>query len=252
MSTRGPLVFVDLEVAGAEVTRPIIEIAAIAIASDFEELETFAAKLTFDERLADARSLTRKRYSAETWAAEARSATAVAYAFAAFLRRYAVLDTNADGSRTHRVAQLVTHNASFDGPFLKAWFERVDLYFPGDFRILCTLQRANWLFHEYPSLRRPRDLKLGTLCKYFGIDLPLDQAHTALADVRATVELFRRIMLLDTAESANQSIQRSLTGCRDTRVACVASERPKACLSRRRPRPKACRSRRRRFQGRHV
>lgn len=245
MAITGPLVFVDLETAGADLSRPIIQVAAIAVARDFEELETFEAKLTFDRRLADPKTLTKKRYCEKTWQAEARSATIVAQEFAGFLRRYATLHTDTAGQRCYRVAQLAAHNAPFDGPFLQAWFDRVGAYFPGDYRMLCTLQRAIWLFHEYPSLRRPQDYKLGTLCKYFGIGLPPDQAHTALADVRATVELYRRISLLATAEWANALARQPLARGRRRRVSRVAATGHKTCLSRRRKGLKACRLRRR-------
>ena len=41
------LVFVDLETGGAEPWRPIFEIAAIAVDTDLNELETFEARLRF-------------------------------------------------------------------------------------------------------------------------------------------------------------------------------------------------------------
>ncbi|MCI0366352.1 MAG: hypothetical protein L0219_21025, partial [Phycisphaerales bacterium] len=110
--------------AGGDVSRPIIQVAAIAVGHDLEVLETFEAKLKFDQRLADPHSLTNNRYCEETWAAEARSATSVARAFAKFLRRYATFTVTGNGGSSYPVAQLVAHNASFDGPFLRAWFER--------------------------------------------------------------------------------------------------------------------------------
>jgi Exonuclease len=201
------LVFADLEVAGAELSRPIIQVAAIAVTHDLEELETFEAKLKFDPQLANPRSLTRNRYCPEIWEAEARSATCVAREFAHFLRRHATLCARTSRGRTYRVAQLVAHNAPFDGPFLQAWFERVGAYFPGHYRMLCTMQRALWLFQEYPELLRPHDFKLGTLCQYFGVPLPPNQAHTALADVRATVELYRRMTLVTGASMSRASRQ---------------------------------------------
>jgi DNA polymerase III alpha subunit (gram-positive type) len=240
------LVFVDIEVAGAEISRPIIQVAAIAVAANLEELETFEAKLKFDERLADHKTLTRNRYCEKTWTAEARSATSVARAFASFLRRHATFDLAGNGRSSYRVAQLVAHNANFDGPFLRAWFDRVGDFLPGDYRILCTVQRAMWLFHEHCHLRPPADFKLGTLCRYFGVPLDPNEAHTALADVRATVELYRRITLLATAESCNR-IGARLVGARPiTRVGRVAARSQEACRSRRSREPKACRSRRRR------
>ena len=239
--SRGNLIFVDLEVAGAEICRPIIQVAAIAVANNLQRAETFEAKLTFDERLADPKSLTENRYCRQTWATDARSATCVARDFACFLRRHA-------HHGSHAVAQLVAHNAHFDGPFLRAWFDRVGRYFPGDYRILCSVQRALWFFREHPQFIPPPDYKLGTLCDYFGVYLSPVMAHTALADVRATVEVYRRMTLLSTAESASRiNLRRHQTG-RPRRVSRVAQGGRKACRSRRKPALQACRSRRRHFR----
>ncbi len=237
----------DLEVAGAEISRPIIQVAAIAVARDLQEAETFEAKLKFDERLADPRSLTAKRYCCHKWTAEARSATSVARAFGAFLRRHTLPQGASSTRRPYPRAQLVAHNAGFDGPFLQVWFNRVGRFFPGDYRMLCTVQRALWLFHEHPNLRPPADFKLGTLCGYFGVTLNPDETHTALADVRATVELYRRMTLLATAESCNRMGRQPLGNSLSARVACVAKRKQVACRSRRNRGGKACRLRRRRF-----
>jgi hypothetical protein len=223
-------------------------VAAIATGNNVEVLETFEAKLRFDIRLADPRSLTRTRYSPAIWAAEAQSATAVARDFGRFLRRHAGRQPAAENRRSYRVAQLAAHNARFDGPFLKTWFERVGAYYPGDYRMLCTMQRAQWLFQEHPEWQRPRDYKLGTLCEYFEVWLPPGQAHTALADVRATVEVYRRMWLLATAGIANRIGNESCKQRPITRVARVAPGGQKACRPRRRPPPHTCRSRRRRFR----
>ena len=90
-----------------------------------------------------------------------------------------------------RVAQLVSHNSQFDGPFLKAWFDRQGIFLPASYRVYCTLQRTYWFFHESPRLPLPDDYRLGTLCEYFGVPLHPHDAHEALADVRATVALYR-------------------------------------------------------------
>lgn len=188
------LVFVDLETGGLETWRPIIQIAAIAVASSLDELECFEAKILFDEEVACPTALHKNSYSSATWQAQGRPVREVAEAFAAFLRRHATLDIAPAGKRPYRVAQLVAHNSSFDGPFLQAWFARLGLFLPGHFRMLCTLQRAIWLFHEDKSLTPPDDFKLGTLCQYFAVRLRPEEAHEALADVRATVELYRAMM----------------------------------------------------------
>jgi DNA polymerase III epsilon subunit-like protein len=187
------LIFVDLETAGLETWRPIIQLAAIAVTSASQELETFEAKVLFDERDATPESLRKNQYCRERWQQEGRPAKVVAEAFAAFLRRHATLDLFSREGRPYRVAQLVAHNAVFDGPFLRDWYDRLGVFLPAGYRVYCTLQRAFWLFHEDKTLTPPADFKLGTLCRYFGVRLPDHEAHDALADVRATVQLYRAI-----------------------------------------------------------
>jgi DNA polymerase III epsilon subunit-like protein len=185
------LVFVDIETGGLETWRPIIQIAAIAVASNGRELETFEAKLRFDERIADPKSLRKNHYSPERWFREARPACVVAESFAQLLMRHATIDQTAIGGRVFQVAQLVAHNADFDGPFLRAWYNRTRLFLPASPRVLCTVQRAMWSFHENKLLTPPKDFKLKTLCEYFGVPLRGEDAHDALNDVRATVALYR-------------------------------------------------------------
>ncbi len=185
------LVFLDLETAGLETWRPIIQIAAIATTSSLRELESFETKVHFDKRLAAPNALRKNHYDAMLWQREGISAREAAQRFAAFLKRHATVDMMSGRGQPYQVAQLVAHNASFDGAFVQAWFERLGLFLPGHFRLFCTMQRAAWLFHEDKTLTPPTNYKLGTLCEYFGVQLRDDQAHDALADVRATVELYR-------------------------------------------------------------
>jgi DNA polymerase III epsilon subunit-like protein len=65
------------------------------------------------------------------------------------------------------------------------------IFCPARYLVLCTKQRAMWLFDEDKSLTPPADFKLGTLCEYFGVKLREEEAHDAFHDVRATVELYR-------------------------------------------------------------
>jgi DNA polymerase III epsilon subunit-like protein len=185
------LVFLDLETAGLETWRPIIQIAAIAVTSSLFELEFFEAKVQFDEGLAAPRALNKNHYSHQRWNREALPARKIAERFAEFLERHATIDVARPRRRTYQVAQLVAHNAAFDGAFLQAWYERLGMFLPGHLRMLCTMQRAVWLFHEDKSLTPPANYKLGTLCEYFDVRLRPQDAHDALADVRATVELYR-------------------------------------------------------------
>jgi hypothetical protein len=192
--TDNHLVFVDIESGGLQTWRPIIQIAAIAVDSSFRELEVFEEKIRFDERRATARTLRRRHYNRFVWKRDARRAKDVAVEFSGFLARNASVGVMGASGKPFVVAQLVAHNAEFDGPFLRAWFERQRLFFPGSYRVLCTMHRAMWFFHENPSLPPPDDFKLGTLCRYFGVPWNPRKAHDALADVRATVELYRAMI----------------------------------------------------------
>lgn len=202
------LVFVDLETAGLEPWRPIIQIAAIAVDCNLHELERFEAKLLFEKKFADPKSLRKASYSAELWKREAQLARVVMKQFSDLLRRHATVDQVSANHRVFQVAQLVAHNGAFDGAFLRAWYDRFGQFLPASPRLFCTLQRAVWLFHENKSLTPPPDFSLQTLCHYFGVPLRAADAHEALNDVQATVELYRAI-----AEHAESTDQNQLLAC---------------------------------------
>lgn len=193
MSSQLPpkLIVMDIEAAGLQIFRPLIQIAAIAVDESFRELEVFEAKIRFRECEATRRTLRRRHYRRAVWNRDARPARDVAADFGNFLRRHATLTVrNADGS-SFPVAQLVAHNGAFDGPMLRAWFERQRIVLPASYRVLCTLHRALWFFQEHPTISPPSDFRLETLCRYFGVPWNSRQAHDALVDVRATVGLYR-------------------------------------------------------------
>lgn len=186
------LVFFDLETGGLDWTRhPITQIAAIAVDEQLNELGTFEAKVDFDIATADPKALEANNFDRAVWDREAQSVGRVCSEFSAFLKRFA--DVRMISQRTgnpYTVAQLVGHNAaSFDGPFLQAFYQKQGAFLPASYRVMCTLQRAIWHFHERPDVIPPADYKLGTLCDALGI--VLENAHDALADVRATVALYR-------------------------------------------------------------
>lgn len=196
------LVFVDIELGRVKRHRPILQIAAIAVSRSLVELEAFEAKLQIDERKTPSTTIQNRHFDPELWRSEGQHPKVVAYEFARFLGRHATTEVAAANHRRMVVAQLVAHNAEFDGPFLREWFERLGLFLPASYRVFCTLHRAMWLFHENRLLSAPPDFKLGTLCRHFGIPLQPHEAHDALADVRATVEVYRRMVMLDVAQLA--------------------------------------------------
>lgn len=200
------LVFIDLETGGAEPWRPIMQAAAIAVDSSLRELETIEFKFIFDPERVKRACLRKKNYSEKVWSKEGVLEEEAGERFAAFLSRHATVDLFADSGRTYRVAQLVAHHASFDAPFVTAWFRRIGRYLPAHPRILCTHQRALWLFQEDKTLCPPADYQLSTLCEYFGVPLGKSDAHDALADVRATVALYHQMTRLNQTWVAAQAV----------------------------------------------
>lgn len=192
------LVFFDLETGGLDpLKHPIIQIAAIAVDEQLRELDAFERKIDFDTDEADPEALTKNSYNRELWAESCRPAWQVNRDLSSFFKRFADVEMIAKASgRPYKVAQLVGHNAdSFDGPFLQHWYRRLDQFMPAAFRTLCTYQKALHHFQDRPHLPKPENFKLEGLCKYFGI--PLTDAHDALADCRATVELYRTLRAVE-------------------------------------------------------
>ena len=193
------ITFIDIETGGLEFTRPIIQIAAIAVDTNFQERERIEVKVAFDFRKAHPNALPFSKFKPKVWKREAIPPMAAAHVFAAFLRRHATFEMKSRESHNYRIAQLAGHNAErFDGPFIHEWYRRLGIFCPARYMTLCTKQRALWLFEENKSLTPPVDFKLGTLCEYFGVPLSPEEAHDALADVRATVELYRALVSADT------------------------------------------------------
>ncbi len=189
------MVFFDLETGGLDPARhPITQIAALAVDGDLNEIDSFEAKVRFDICVADPEALRLNRYDPEIWKAEARPPLRVCDDLAAFLKRCA--DVRLISKRTgaeYWVAQLVGYNAAtFDGPFLQSLYRQTKVFLPAGFSVQCVLQRVRWYFIEHDDAHPPEDFKLATVCRHFGVELT--DAHDALADVRATLALYRQIL----------------------------------------------------------
>lgn len=185
-------VYFDLETAGLEETRPIIQLAAVAVdESTWQELAAFEAKLTFDAAAADPEALRINHYDPALWAEVGMSPARAAAKFSDFIRPYRDLEMISKRTgQPYTVARLAGHNAStFDGPRLRRLFEQQGLFLGADPRVRCTLQRATWWFDERGM--KPPSYKLEALCRYF--EIQIEQTHDALADVRLTVQLARAL-----------------------------------------------------------
>lgn len=189
------LIFFDLETAGLDPKRhAIIQVAAVAVDSSLHPLEAFEAKVRFDEKRANKNSLRKNHFHRGIWAQDAQDEKDVAHSFAGFLRRHATVPMISSGGQEYFLSQLVAHNAAFDGPFLQAWYERLNVFLPARRQVLCTMQRAIWYFAENPSEAPPKDFKLATLCQHFGVPFHAAAAHEALADVSATIGFYRAVV----------------------------------------------------------
>ncbi len=189
------MIFLDIETTGLNPRRhPIMQLAAIAVDHALAPLEAIELKIRFREQAATRASLRKNHYSRGLWAKEALPPRDAALAFAAFLRRHATCDQLDRHGERYQLAQLVAHNASFDGPFLQTWYEQLGLFLPARYQVLCTLQRAQWYFTERKDLLRPPNFQLATLCQYFGVPFHAANAHDALGDVSATVGLYRALV----------------------------------------------------------
>lgn len=187
------LVFFDLETTGLDPKRhEVMQVAASAVDDELRVVDEFEVKanVSWKEAPKDAKHWT--RYDRDLWRREAVSPRVAALRFAKFLRKHATRTVEFEG-KMRRVAQLAAHNAAFDGPFLRAWGRRMKVEFPAASRVLCTLQRAEWFFVERGT-PRPESLRLLDLCKALGVPFDERSAHEALADVRATVEVYRRLV----------------------------------------------------------
>ncbi|MCA1625996.1 MAG: hypothetical protein LC778_19810 [Acidobacteria bacterium] len=92
------IVYFDFETAGLTDNHPNIQLAAIAVDSDtFEELDSFEAKIQFDESKADPEALKINHYSRDVWEREAKTCGHVTYLFCEFLKKlpasFHVMDT---------------------------------------------------------------------------------------------------------------------------------------------------------------
>lgn len=193
--SRDRIVVFDVETGGLDPDRhPIIQFAGVAVdvTDRWKELEALELKIQFDANAADPKALEINRYDPEVWRRDGVLPAVALRRIAEFLRRHATLrKVSARNGAGYEVARLCGHNGKFDGDFLAATFKRAGVFLPGAcYEVLDTLALARWVSMVSPP--GPTDHKLGSLCAWMGIEL-LD-AHDALADVRATCELARRLL----------------------------------------------------------
>lgn len=86
---------------------------------------------------------------------------------------------------------FAAHNVAFDWAFIAKAFAVTKVNNEMFYAKIDTISFALAKLHKDPSVTR---YNLGSLCDRFGITN--DRAHTALADTRATVEVYRKLLEL--------------------------------------------------------
>ena len=177
----------DFETGGVEPKHPSIQLAAIAVGGDWQEVASFNQRITFDMAQCDPKALEMNHYDPAAWA-EAASPAVTAARFATWSRPYQALTlTSTRTGRQYTVAQCAGYNVQFDQPRLKALFGTS--FMPCGFLMRCVLQRVLWHYDEHGGA--PENFKLSTVAAALGIDTT--GAHDALTDVRLTAAVYRAL-----------------------------------------------------------
>lgn len=114
-------------------------------------------------------------------------------------------------------AVLVAHNAKFDNRILSTEFDRLGYNFEQE--TLCTVELAKKLIPDMPSY------SLGKLVRSLGI--PITDRHRAIGDAKATVTLFKLLLLKDTdKEIVKQFVKKDPKKQVDSKLLDIIREAP--------------------------
>ncbi|MCI5051146.1 MAG: 3'-5' exonuclease [Candidatus Pacebacteria bacterium] len=174
------LAFIDIETTGFNPeTQEIIEIGCVIVKQNEgipgEVVEEFELKIK-PEKLehADPEALSINGYNEAEWL------------FAMSLEQ--AMQVFADKTKD---CIFVAHNAAFDWSFIAKAFATTGVENKMFYAKIDTISFALAKLHNDPAITK---YNLGFLCDHFGITN--DKAHTALADTRATAELYRKLIAL--------------------------------------------------------
>lgn len=170
-------------------TTQIIQIAAVAVDGDYNELGQFSRLVKFDVTKASNEALSINHYDETTWKAHAKPVAVALAEFIAWSKPYHDQPRVSKAGNPYRVGTLCGYNAaSFDGPIVKRECERLKLFLPFDLRVRDAMQVAMSVCDFMGET--PKDFKLQTVAAHFGVEV--ENAHDALSDVRTTIGLMRR------------------------------------------------------------
>ena len=192
-----PILFFDLETTGLDNEKDeIIQLACLATSGypEFQVVNKFNTRVMPTEkgkaRLKESIETGGNpvKYTDKAWEG-APSEKVVMTHFKVFCKKYAKLPRKSRNGGTYYVAQLLAHNASFDKGFILAAAKRHNMFLPANLIMMDSLQLA--MFVGMITRNPFESLKLGALCEEY--EVPLTNAHDALADVEALVMLTREL-----------------------------------------------------------
>lgn len=187
------IIYFDLETDSTAEDCQIIQIAAVAVDPDGNELGGYAARVQFDPEKSDQKALEINHYHPQLWEDAIPPAQAVEE-FARFLDKFKwVTQVSKRSGKPYKVARLGGYNAvGFDMPRLRRMFAQQGAFLPAHPRALDVLQLADWYFQINPN-EKPESTKLETVCTALGCPIPEGEAHNALIDARYTARLAQRL-----------------------------------------------------------
>lgn len=169
------LFFFDCETGGLDWTdRDMVEVACVVTDPTGKNVLTEYHARVLPKRPVDARAAEINGYNEEKWAAEA---VVLDVAMVKLLERA-------------KDCLFCSHNTPFDWGFFNAAMAERKARWRGDYHKIDTVALAT------PLLKAGKvvDLKLGTLCKYFGVDP--GEPHRALSDARACRGVYLKLIEL--------------------------------------------------------
>ena len=182
------IVVFDFETGGVKPEQPNIQLAAIAVDDEWNEIGTFERKIEFNPDDCDPDALKLNHYSAETWDNAAPVCT-VFDDFCDFLNKHKTVEmTSKRTGKPYKVARLAAYNATFDKDRL--WAMANGQFVPAHPQALCIMQLAMWAV--VGARLKVDNLKLGTVAAALDIE-PL-KAHDALSDVRTAAAVARKLL----------------------------------------------------------
>jgi DNA polymerase III epsilon subunit-like protein len=187
------MIIFDFETGGVSPEHPNIQLAAIAVDENWDEVDSFESKIAFDPARCDPEALKLNHYDAAAWA-NAPGEREVFGKFSAFLKKHSTFEcVSKRTGNPYKVARIAAYNAQFDKDRL--WAMGAGQFIPAHPQAFCVMQLAMWV--SYNGMIETASMKLSDVAKAVLIPAK-DAAHEALADVRMAAEVGKRLLQIIT------------------------------------------------------